>query len=291
MNDNQNNLSLIFDNYSGLEEAVVQTPVLDFFHSLSNIQLGGGLIGTALMLTVIVPYSIRYLLKLQPSEDLAKGTEEAFKAIMSLAFLLLAFSLVRLQGDHRGVDDLVAREATVMIKMDRAARTYGGEGGNNVRAALILYANQMLNVEWPLLAEGGRDQQTSDLLGRLSIQTKLLDPTTPAEQIARTEILASYTQLSDLREARLAATRIKLPNYMWHAIFTCFCVLVVLSWFLAPMKKVIPYIGGVACALMLLLTVLIATAGIFKSENAVSPAALQSALQQIIESYKSTQIK
>ena len=54
---------------------------------------------------------------LKPDEHLAKGAEEGFKLFTSITLLLIAFSLVRVQGDHRNVEDLVSRESALIFKL------------------------------------------------------------------------------------------------------------------------------------------------------------------------------
>ena len=44
-----------------------------------------------------------------------------------MTVLLLAFCLVRVQGDHRTVEDLVAREVTIIFKLNRALTGFDSE--------------------------------------------------------------------------------------------------------------------------------------------------------------------
>lgn len=255
--------------------------LLSWLHSFSNFELGLALLGLGLTLALVLPYAVRLKFKLEPSEPVAKGAEESFKVLISLTLLLMAFSLVRLQGDHRSVDDLVSREATVILKLERAYTSFGGPDEPLLRDKLLAYSKVLVNGEWEILKYGQRSDVASDLLAELSVLSKALDPQTAPQQIARAEILAGFTQLSDLREARLSATRLALPDYLWHAIAVCMFFLMILAWFQAPLKKAVPYVGGVVTALMILLTVLIATGGIFASENATSSQPIAQAISLI----------
>lgn len=262
----------------GLLHAKSGGALLAFFHSLSNIQLLLFLLVVGLTLSTLLPYVVRRYANWDPSEPLAKGAEESFKVLISLCLLLLAFSLVRAQGDHRSVDDLVSREATVLLKLDRAYAGFNSPDSEKLRVTLKRYASELVTDEWKLLEKGERSDKASNTLAALSTGTRSLDPTNAPQQIARAEILSAFTQLSDLREARLAASRVELPSYLWQAIAVALGLLTILAWLQAPLKKMLTYCGGVTCALSVLLTVLISTTGIFEGENAVTAAPIAKAI-------------
>ena len=255
--------------------------MLHLFHSLSNVQIGLLLLGCGLTCSMIGPCLLRRHFRWEPSEPFAKGADESFKVMISLTLLLLAFCLVRTQGDHRSVEDLVAREAAVVLKLDRAYDSFSSEKADKLRANLLQYATLVANVEWPLLESGGRSDAVLTALTTLSVGSKSLEPQSAPQQIARAEILSAFTQLTDLREARLAASRVELPTYFWQAIICSISFLGVLGWFQSPLTKMVPYIGGVTTALCLLLTVLISTAGIFVGENAVTAQPLMMTISQM----------
>lgn len=262
--------------------------MLDWFHSYSNLQIGAIILAIGLIMTTLAPYTVRRYLRLDPGEHLAKGAEESFKLFISLTLLLLAFCLVRMQGDHRGTEDLVAREGAVLIKLDRSYDAFGGEAAPKLQASLMQYAKLVVNEEWRLLEQGGRNDKVSESLAFLARESKQLDPRTPAQQVARSEIIQSFNQLADLREARISASRLKLPVYYWYAIFCSIFFFTIFAWFQSPLPKLLTYVGGVTCGLCLLLTVLIATAGIFAGESAVTPEPIQMAITQM---GKSTPVK
>jgi hypothetical protein len=186
-----------------------------------------------------------------------------------------------MQGDHRGTEDLVAREGAVMLKLDRGYEAFGGAAGPKMQAGLLAYAKLVVSEEWPLLEQGGRGEKASAELAQLALQSKALNPETPAQQVARSEIIQSFNQLSDLREARISASRLKLPTYYWYALVCSLTFFTVFAWFQSPLPKLLSYVGGVTCGLGLLLTILIATAGIYAGESAVTPEPIQSAIEQM----------
>ncbi len=248
--------------------------MIDWLHTLPNVGIGFLMLSFGLSVTTLVPLFIRWRFGLEPSEHVAKGAEESFKLFTSLTMLLLAFCLVRVQGDHRNVEDLVAREATIIFKLDRALSGFGGEEAEALRGGVKLYAKSTVDGEWPLLAKGQRSGPTSALLATLIQGCRELDPETPLQQLARAEVLGTLTQMSDVREARLSASRLALPDYYWQALASALSLLAVFGWLQNPLPKMVAYVGGVTLGVSLLFTVLIATEGVFVGESQVTAEAI-----------------
>ncbi len=254
--------------------------MLEWFHAHSNLQTGAIVLFVGLLVTTVVPYMVRRRFGLHPSEHFARGAEESFKLFSSLTLLLLAFCLVRMQGDHRSAEDFVEREGAVMVKLDRGYEAFGGDIGQKLRAGLKQYAQLVVSDEWPVLDGGGRSDKADLELTRLAAQSKDLSPETPAELVVRTEIIQSFNQMSDLREARIGAARLHLPDYYWYAIATALFFFTLFAWVLNPLPRMVAYVGGATCGLGLLLTLLITTSGIFVGESAVTPEPIEQAIAQ-----------
>lgn len=262
--------------------------MLNWLYEHTNLEIGAFFLVGGLTITTLAPWLIRYRKKITIDEHLAKGAEESMKLFISLTLLLLAFCLVRMHGDHRGTEDVVMREATVMLKLERVSYAYEDENGDYIRAVLRDYADLVIEEEWPLLSRGERGEKTSQALRDLARRAKQLDPETPEQQVARSEVIQSANLLSDLREARISASLVSLPEFYWYAISASLVFLTVFGWLQSPLPKLITYVGGVTCGLSLLLTVLISTAGIFKGESAVTPEPIQKAIEQMAAAQSET---
>lgn len=255
--------------------------MLAWFHNFNNLQIGAMLLFTGLSVTTVFPLLVRRRFKIVLDEQLAKGAEESFKLFISLSLLLLAFCMVRAQGDYRGAEDIVAREGTVMLKMDRAYASFATEDTDALRLVLRTYAEHLIKDEWPMLSQGERADTATEDLRVLSTISKQLEPQTAEQQVARSEIIQSVNQLNDLREARVSASFVKLPIFYWYAICTALFFLTVFGWLQSPLSKMITYVGGVTCGVCLMLTVLISTSGIFAGQHAVSADPIRNALIQM----------
>jgi hypothetical protein len=255
--------------------------MLAWLYTFSNLQIGGMLLFTGLSVTTVIPTLVRRRFKINIDENLSRGAEESFKLFISLSLLLLAFCMVRAQGDYRGAEDIVSREATVMLKMDRAYESFATEDTDAMRLVLRTYAEHLVKDEWPMLAQGERASTASEDLHLISTISKQLEPQTPEQQVARSEIIQSVNQLNDLREARISASLVKLPMFYWYAIFTALFFLTLFGWLQNPLSKMVTWVGGVTCGVSLMLTVLISTSGIFAGQHSVSPEPIRNALIQM----------
>lgn len=248
--------------------------MINYLHTLPNIVIGLSIMCVGLMLSTGIPCFIRWKYKLNPDEHLAKGAEEGFKLFTSITLLLIAFSLVRVQGDHRNVEDLVSREAALMFKLNRSLGAFGGPNAVELQGDLKAYANAVVDDEWPLMAKNERSEEASNLLTDLTQGIRLLDPRNPVQQMARAEIVTTLNQLSDVREARLSAARLKLPKYLWDALAISVALLIVFGWLQNPLPKMVAYVGGVTIGVSVLFTLLIALEGLFVGESMVTPEAI-----------------
>jgi hypothetical protein len=255
--------------------------MLAWFHTFSTLQIGAMILFTGLSLSTVIPALLRRRFDIKIEDNLSKGAEESFKLFISLSLLLLAFCMVRAQSDFRGAEDIVSREATVLLKMDRAYESFATDDTDAMRLVLRTYAEHLVNDEWPVLAKGERASNASEDLRVISTISKQLEPQTPEQQVARSEIIQSVNQLNDLREARISASFVKLPTFYWYAIFTALFFLTIFGWLQNPLSKMVTWVGGVTCGVSLMLTVLISTSGIFVGQHAVSAEPIRDALVQM----------
>lgn len=245
-----------------------------WLHQLPNIVVGLIILTVGLIISTLIPVCIRRRYDLTPPDPVAKGADESFKLFTSLTLMLLAFCFVRAQTDHRNVEDLVSREATIIYKLNHALESYGGDDAVALQQKTKEYAESIVKDEWPLLIKAERSDKTTNILADLIEGCRELEPRNIVQQVARAEILPTITQVSDVREARLSASHLKLPVYYWQALTTSVTILIILGWFLSPLPRMAAYVGGVTLGISTLLTVLFATESLFAGESQVTPAAI-----------------
>lgn len=243
--------------------------MMSYLQSLPGSVLALYIISAGLFVSTVIPCLVRWKLDLHPNEYFGKGAFDAFKLITSMALLVFAFSLVRVQGDHRNAEDLVAKEAALALKMESALTAFGGPDATELRADLKKYIESVTVDEWPQMQKGQGSDKTGNLLTDLSQGIRLLTPANAVQQMARVEIGVTLNQLTDVRQARLAAAKVSLPGYLWQALVVSVMLLIILGWFQTPLARMIPYVGGVTIGFALLFVLLIQSGGIFVGENQV----------------------
>lgn len=250
-----------------------------WIHDFSNFGIGAMVIALGMTVTTIAPYLIRKRWGWNPDEHWTKGAEEGFKLFTSLSLMILAFCLVRVQGDHRNIEDLVAREGTIVQKLHRAVSQYDGPEAEDLQSQLRTYAEKVVQLEWPLLAHGQHSPEVISALTSLVKTAKTLDTDTPAKQLSRVEIVGALTQLSDVRDARLASSHVQLPSYYYQALVISLLAMAFFGWFQTPLLKMAAYVGGVTLGLGLMVTLLIVTSAHFAGESAIQATPIVRALQ------------
>ena len=251
---------------------------MNWFYTFEIYQIILTLSLAGLTVTTVIPGLIRWKFKLEPSESFGKGSDDAFKLIISITLLLTAFSLVRVQGDHRNAEDLVAREAALVFKLNRALHGYGGQEAAELRVDLLAYAKAIVDDEWPLLETQQRSEVASILLADMTKGIRMLDM---VQQIARGEVISTIAQLSDIREARMATTQLGLPSYLRNSLLFAIVVLIVMSWVQTPLLKMVAAVSGVTMGISILMTLLISLENIYKGDSKVTAEPIERVLPNI----------
>jgi hypothetical protein len=254
---------------------------MEWLYKLEIYQIIFTLAGGGLLVTAVIPALIRWKFKLDPSESFGKGADDAFKLIISITLLLTAFSLVRVQGDHRNAEDLVTREAALVFKLNRALHGYGGQEAAELRVDLLAYAKAIVEDEWPLLETQQRSEVASVLLADMTKGIRMLDPKNMVQQIARGEVISTISQLSDIREARMATTQLGLPSYLRNSLLFAIVVLIVMSWVQTPLLKMVAAVSGVTMGISILMTLLISLENIYKGDSRVTAEPIERILPSI----------
>ncbi len=252
--------------------------LIESIHGLPNIFIWLLIVIVNLLLFIVLPLSVRRLLKIEIAPEIARGADDAFKNTVTLTMALIAFSLVQVEGLHRNVADLVSREGAILLKFDRTLQDHPGPVAASVERPLRAYVSSVIQAEWPAMAGGDRSLATTTKLAALSASIGQLDQDSGESAALLGELKGQFIQLKDIREARLATSHMNLSPYFWWGILAAMTSLMVLGWFQTPVEKAIPYVSGIAIGLSTLLSILIVSSGIFEGESRVRPDALQRTL-------------
>ena len=255
--------------------------VLHGLHHLPNFWIWVVIAGLNLSLFLLLPLLVRRFYNVELNADVVKGADDAFKTLVALTMALSAFALVQVEGIHRNVSDLAAREGAILLKFDRSLADFSVDDATAVREGLRGYLSSLVKSEWPGLATGERSAETSARLADLSARVEHLNVTEPKQLVSLGEAKGQLAQIKDVREARLASSHMNLSPYFWFGILAALGILAVLGWFQAPVEKMVPYLGGLMLGLSTLLSIVVISSGVFEGESRVTAEPIERTLALI----------
>jgi hypothetical protein len=189
--------------------------MLDLIHTLPNIVI--------LAVTVLVfggaafasPFLGR-LLRLKEDKERDTAAFDAFKAVMAMAGVVLAFSLVQAEGNLRGDQSVVGREASAVMITDRALHRMGAEETEQIRPLLRAFAESQVNQDWPsLVSDMGRSFATDRAYMALSKGVRAFEPHDQRQTVMYAELIKAMDDIADARETLVQDASLQLPPFFW----------------------------------------------------------------------------
>ena len=158
---------------------------------------------------------------------------DAYRVVVSLTALVLAFSLVQAQTNSRNVEAELRHEASTLVEAAHDLQRLGAEAAG-LRAMLLDYGRTIIGEEWLLLTAGGRSQRADGLLVALERATRVIAPRGQAAAGAGAaprpgDFVWRLERLSDLREERITSATLRLPHAFWRALAALVLVTIVLA--------------------------------------------------------------
>jgi hypothetical protein len=255
-----------------------------WLHSLSNYQIGFIVIFSFLSVSVIIPALIRYKLDLDPRESIGAGADESYKMFITLVLVMIGFSLVQLQGDHKNVEDLISREATLNLKISSLLNRYDSKESAEAKVLLATYVESIAKEEWPELSKGNGSDLTNTKLKELTKAISNLSPRSNEQDTLKGDLDATMTQVVDIREARLATTRLYLQTYLWGSLACFLIVMIFFGWFINPLSRMIFFVGGVSLGISMLITLIFILEDLYQGESALIPKPLLDIIPLMLKS-------
>jgi len=258
--------------------------LFSWLHKFSDLTILAVVVFVVTGLTMAAPYFGRFVLRLKPNAERSTAAFDAFKAIISMVGVVLAFSLVQANGNLRDVQTTVAKEATTLMTTDRILLRIGKPEFAAMRPLLDAYGSALVVSEWPCLATGCRSADADEAFTQLSKKIRSIGPDDARQQSMYSELLKAIDDLADLREQILADTDLSLPEFFWVTNFGLLIIAFGLGALTECTLAQTVGLGSAATAIALLLAFVIIVDRPFEGETSVKSSSIEKAL--VINSHR-----
>lgn len=232
---------------------------------------------TSLMMAA--PHLGHRALRLPVDKSRNEAAFDAFKAVMAMTGVVLAFALVEANGNLQAMKGLVAKEAAAISATDRALLRSGNPQLIALRPDLEAYGNSIIEEEWPVLAGEGRGDGTDDAYNALSRQARAANPADARQQAMFAELLKSLDDMADFREQRLAESGSDLPAFFWITTAGLLAIGLGLALLAPATVGGTVGLGATSAAVALLMAFVIIVDQPFEGDTSVTPKEIVKALQ------------
>jgi hypothetical protein len=251
--------------------------MLDQFHQLSDLVILIFVVSVCAGSAFASPF-IGRALGLRSNKERDGTAFDAYKAVMAIAGVVLAFSLVQADSNLRSTQAIVRRESDAIVKADRSLLRFGDPAVLQVRPLLDAFARSQLRDEWPALVDKGRNLTTESRYSDLSRAVRGIEPQSRREETIYAEMIKALDDISDERDAIIDAASAQLAVFFW--IVSCsFLVLgLVLGCLTEASISRATALSGTAAGIGLLMSFVAIVDQPFQGETSVKPTPIAGAL-------------
>ena len=253
--------------------------ILHFLHQLPDLAILGLVVLVVAGAAMAAPHLGHRVFRLKADDVRSEAALDAFKAIMGMTGVVLAFALVEANTNLHSIESLVAKEGAAISSTDRALLRSGNPQLVKLRPALAAYGTAIVQDEWPLLADAERSEEVDDAYNDLSRQARAVDPVDARQQAMFAELLKGLDDMADYREQRLAESEADLPGFFWVTTSGLLVVGFILAWLSAATLGDTVSVGATAAAVALILAFVIIVDQPFDGDTSVKPKEIVKALQ------------
>jgi hypothetical protein len=256
-------------------------------HAVLARRMRQAMTGVAVLIFVIVVITLAALAGLfavrrfVPRERLAQHTDIAgyVYAVIGVVYgVILAQVVVAAWEEYRDASGAAASEAAALLNLDRLSGSWPEDDRTQVRAALIDYAELVIDVEWPAMEAGNYD------LAPIPEPVSNLWQTSVGESAGYAAALDQLDALDEARRARYLLGERTLPVMMTVTLLVGGVVTVAFSYLFAVedgwIHGLITASLAILVGLLLFLEFELETP--FEGIDAIKPTAMQLALEDFV---------
>ena len=189
--------------------------------------------------------------------------------------VLLAFIAVAVWEDFGKADALVQTEANLVGNLYRDTVGLPDPLATGLRHTLFVYAETVVQDEWPALAAGRvEDEAGWQLLDKFHLSLAQFRPSDPGHEVIETEMIHSLNALYDARRGRFHAAEEGLPPILWWNLIAGAGLTILYSYlFGVPnLSMHMAMVAMLAASIALVLSLIILLDNPFRGQNHVSAA-------------------
>ncbi len=196
--------------------------------------------------------------------------------------VLLAFAVLIVWEQFEEAKVVAERESNALLDVYRMAPGFAAPTAARLRKDIRVYAEGVIEKEWPAMARGKLDDQSSLHLDRLWSGFTHLQPKGARESVLYDQCLSRLTEVSDNRRLRLLAGRSGVPGPMWLVLIAGGIATMLFTYFfgLEKFKNQAAMTAILAATIALVLFIISAMNFPFSGDLSVRPEAMQSALER-----------
>ena len=247
-------------------------------HTLPDLVILALIVGVATGLTMLAPVVGRHILRLPASKDRDGAAFDAFKAIMAMAGVVLAFSLVQANTNLHAAEGLVEKEATAISDLDRTLLRSNIPALVALRADVAAYGESLIRDEWPALRRGEQSEATDDAYAVISRAGRAFAPADARQTTIYGELTRQLDALADWRAEIAEAADAQLPSFFWITTGGLLALGVLLGALTDLSVARVTGLGSTSAAVALLLAFVVIVDRPFEGETSVSAKPIHKAL-------------
>lgn len=252
--------------FTALNDWIVGLPTMLAVAAVVGISVGLAVLGLVL-LHVFVSHGVR-----RAHNEVAGASIAVVGVIYAV---LLAFIAVAVWEDFGRADAGVQAEANLVGNLYRDTVGLPEPLATGLRHSLFVYAETVLQDEWPALADGRVvDEAGWQLLDKFHLALVSFRPPDAGSQGVEAEMLRTLNALYDARRGRFHAAEEGLPPILWWNLIAGAALTIVFSYLFGapslPMHALM--VALLAASIALVLSLIILLANPFRGANHVSAA-------------------
>jgi hypothetical protein len=222
-----------------------------------------------------------------PSDQLAQHTDVAgyvYAVIGVIYAVILAFVVIAAWEEYRDARAAVADEASAVLNLAREANGWPAGDRVEVESALVAYARQVVDVEWPAMARGDFDPVNDSVtVNQLWQALNDADASAAAKSASYEVALLQLDDLGEARRNRLLLGQEGLPMSMAVILIIGAVVTVGFAYLFAVDDGRLHalMIASLAVLVSLLLLLQVQLGMPFQGVSAIEPTAMELVLAEI----------